>query len=176
MYPYLRMFVHAAKARRETALPLTGTHVSHHRITIFDIDPWMELNNGRTLTLFDLGRVGMGLRMGLPDVMKRMGWGLTVAGNSTRYRKRVTLGTRLEMRSRCIGWDARFMYIEQSMWRGEDCTSHMLLRSAVIADRRMLPPAELLRELGQPETSAPLPDWVAAWAEADALRPWPPER
>lgn len=176
MYPYLRMFAEMTKARRASPLALTDTHISHHRITIFDIDPWAELNNGRTLTLYDLGRVGMGIRMDLPKLMKRNHWGLTVAGNTTRYRKRVTLGQRLEMRTRCIGWDQRFLYIEQSMWRGDDCTSHMLLRSAVIADARMMPPAELLRALDQPAQSPALPDWVTAWSAADALRPWPPAR
>lgn len=173
MYPYLRMALHMRAARRAGPLPLTGTHVSHHLITPFDIDPWMELNNGRTLTLFDLGRVGMGIRIGLPQVMKRNGWGLTVAGNTTRYRKRVTIGTRLVMRTRCIGSDERFLYVEQSMWRGTDCTSHMLLRSAVVENRRMIPPARLLDALDAPRPD--LPGWVRAWSDADAMRPWPPE-
>ncbi len=176
MYPYIRMALHARAARSQSPLTLTDTHVSHHRITPFDIDPWRELNNGRTLTLFDLGRVGMGIRMGLPQVLRRHGWGLTVAGNTTRYRKRVTLGDRLEMRTRTIGWDHRFLYLEQSMWRDDDCTSHMLLRSAIVENRRMMEPARLLAALDQPQTSPPLPEWVTAWADADALRPWPPER
>lgn len=173
MYPYLRMALHVRAARRAAPLPLTGTHVSHHWITPFDIDPWMELNNGRTLTLFDLGRVGMGIRIGLPQVMKRNGWGLTVAGNTVRYRKRVTVGTKLVMHTRCIGSDDRFLYVEQSMWRGGDCTSHMLLRSAVVENRRMIPPARLLDALDAPRPE--LPTWVRAWSDADAMRPWPPE-
>lgn len=47
----------------------------------------MELNNGRTLTLYDLGRVPLGIRTGLAATVQRMGWGMAIAGNSTRYRK-----------------------------------------------------------------------------------------
>ena len=34
---------------------------------------------------------------------------------------------------------------------------------------------EVLRALGQPEESPPLPDWVQAWVAGDAQRVWPPE-
>jgi hypothetical protein len=40
---------------------------------------------------------------------------MAVAGNSLRYRRRVRAFHRLEMRSRLLGWDARFLYVEQSM-------------------------------------------------------------
>ncbi len=81
---------------------------------------------------------------------------------------------RIEMRSRILGWDARFTYAEQSLWRGAECCSHALLRMAITGGRGIVPSADLARALGLPEASPPLPGWVAAWAEADARRPWPP--
>lgn len=176
MYPFVRMMKERWKFRNAPALPLLGAHVSHHVCWPWDLDPWLELNNGRTLTLYDLGRIPLGRRNGLHAVAKAMGWGLTVAGNTTRYRKRVPAFARLEMVSRCIGWDARFFYVEQSMWRGADCTSHMLLRSAVTAKAGIVPPAKVLAAMGQPGQSPDLPDWVQGWIAADALRPWPPRR
>jgi len=174
MYPYIRMFAQLWTFRHASALPMTGTHVSRHMCLPWDIDPWMELNNGRTLTLYDLGRIPMAIRMGFKQVARDKGWGLTVAGNSTRYRRRVRMFDRFEMRSTVIGWDDRFIYISQSMWRGEECTSQMLLRSAIVGKTGMVAPSEVLRALGQPEPSPPLPDWVQGWIAADAQRPWPP--
>lgn len=181
MYPYARMFKELFKFRNAPALGVFDTHISHHICWPWDIDPWMELNNGRTLTLYDLGRIPLGQRMGLHKVLKSKGWGLAVAGNTTRYRKRVKMFHRLEMLTRIIGWDARFLYIEQSMWRNGECTSHILIRSAVTgAGERgkggIVPPAELARAFGIAEESPPLPDWVQAWIAADAARPWPPIR
>jgi acyl-CoA thioesterase FadM len=178
MYPYLRMFKELWKFRAAPRLAPLEAHVSHHRIWPQDLDPWRELNNGRTLTLFDLGRIPMARRMGLDRVLAQNGWGLTVAGNSTRYRKRVTLFQRLRQVSRVIGWDARFIYMEQSFWRdgpdGADCTAQMLLRSAIISKGGMVPPAQMVAALGHDLPSPPLPEWVAAWIDADAQRPWPP--
>jgi hypothetical protein len=101
---------------------------------------------------------------------------MAVAGSSVRYRKRVTAFTRLTMHSRCIGWDDRFIYNEQSMWRGEDCTSHVLIRSAITSKAGIVPPVELARAAGISLESPALPDWVLAWIKADACRPWPPSR
>jgi acyl-CoA thioesterase FadM len=179
MYPFARMVKELVKFRNAAPLGLFDTHVSTHRIWPWDLDPWMELNNGRTLTLFDLGRVPLVNRMGLRRVLRGKGWGLTVAGNSTRYRRRVTVFEKLTMKTRLIGWDARFLYTEQSMWRGEECTSHILIRSAIVQAAQgragIVTPAEFARALGVPPESPPLPEWVIAWAEADAKRPWPPQ-
>lgn len=176
MYPYLRLMAEIWRARRAPPLGLFDTHVSHHRIWPQDLDPWRELNNGRTLTLFDLGRIPMSLRMGFDRVARARGWGITVAGNATRYRRRVTLFQRLECRSRVLGWDGRFIYLEQSFWRGDECTSAMLLRSAFTRKGGLVPPAEVALALGVATKSPPLPEWVLHWIAADAGRPWPPLR
>jgi acyl-CoA thioesterase FadM len=176
MYPFLRMAKELWKFRNAPPLSLLQPHTSTHRVWPQDLDIWNELNNGRTLTLFDLGRIPMSVRMGFKAVAKAKGWGITVAGNSLRYRKRVTLGQKLTQVSRVIGWDARFVYLEQSFWRGEDCTAQMLLRSAFISKAGMVPPSEVLVALGQVQPSPDLPEWVSAWIAADALRPWPPQR
>lgn len=181
MYPFLRMFKEMARASRMPPLGLFDTHVSHHLCWPWDLDPWVELNNGRTLTLYDLGRLPLGSRTGLHRVLTEKGWGMTVAGSSVRYRRRVTMFSRMTTYSRCLGWDARFLYTEQSMWTGEDCASQVLIRSAVVgsvngARTGIVPPSELAVALGAGPESPELPDWVKAWIAADATRPWPPER
>lgn len=174
MYPFLRMAKELAMSRRAPALGPLDTHVSFHRCWPWDIDFWSELNNGRTLTLYDLGRIGLGQRTGLFAVLRRERWGLTVAGSSVRYRSRVRAFQRVKMRTRLIGWDARFLYIEQGMWRGGTCTSHMLLRAAVTDAAGIVASARVTDALGIDPASPPLPDWVEAWIAAEAQRPWPP--
>ena len=174
MYPFLRMAKELWLNRNAPALPITGTHVSRHICWPWDLDPWRELNNGRTLTLYDLGRLPLGQRIGLHKVLAANGWGMTVAGNTTRYRRRVRLFDRLTMVSRALGWDARFLYMEQSMWKNGACTSHMLIRSAVTSKDGIVAPARVLAAMGQPAESPALPAWVQAWIAAEATRPWPP--
>ena len=174
MYPFIRFIKEMVRHRRAGGLGICDMHVSHHRCWPWDLDPWMELNNGRTLTLYDLGRIPMALRTGLIAVLRAQGWGMTVAGNSTRYRRRVRMFQRFELRSRFIGWDARFLYIEQGMWIDGECANHILIRSAITSRAGIVPPAQVMQALGQPAQSPPLPDWVQRWIAADAARIWPP--
>ena len=106
---------------------------------------------------------------------KAKGWGLAVAGASVRYRKRVKMFDRIEMYSRLLGWDERFIYMDQTMWVRGACTSQALLRSAITQGKRgIVPPAEMAVAMGLSGESPALPGWVQDWIAADATRPWPP--
>ncbi len=176
MYPFFRMALEFWRFRKAPPLGLLEAHVSRHRCWPWDLDPWRELNNGRTLTLFDLGRVPMGRRNGLHRVLAARGWGAAVAGSVVRYRKRVRAFDAITMHSRCIGWDGRFFYIEQSMWLGEECSSHMVVRSAITSKAGIVAPERVLAEMGLAQDSPPLPGWVQQWIVTEAARPWPPQR
>jgi len=177
MYPFVRMAKELVIHRNAPPLAMGEVHVSRHICWPWDLDFWFELNHGRTLTLYDLGRVPMARRMGLLRVISQNGWGLTVAGVSVRYRHRVRAFQRFEMRSRAIGWDGRFMYLEQSMWnRAGKCVNHALYRTAVSGPDGIVPPQTVMAEMQFDGPTPVLPDWVQAWIEADARRPWPPIR
>ena len=177
MYPFIRMSKEIWKFRNAKPLALGEPHISYHRCWPHDLDFWMELNNGRTLTLYDLGRIPAARRNGLVRAIRENGWGLTVAGNTLRYRRRIRMFDRIEMRSRVLGWDHRFLYLEQSMWRMDgECANHALYRTAITSSDGIVPPERMARALGFPETSPELPDWVQAWIAADAQRPWPPQK
>lgn len=175
MYPLFRFVLETVRAGRAAELPLDGVHVSHHRCWPGDLDPWLELNNGRTLTLYDLGRMPLAQRTGLVAALRTNRWGITVAGASVRYRRRVRAFQRIEMRSAFVGRDARFLYVHQAMFDGDEALSSVLIRGAVTSAQGIVPTDRVLAAIGHDGALPPLPRWVEAWAEADALRPWPPE-
>ena len=175
MYPFIRMIWHMAKSRRQARLPLLGTHHSQHICMPWDIDFWMELNNGRTLPLYDLGRLPLAQRIGLVDLLREHKWGLTVAGSMVRYRRRIRPFARFQMRSRCIGWDQRFVYVDQSMWRGEECCGQAIFRLAVTDANGIVPTAKVASAYDPDVQTPDLPGWVQTWLAAEDDRPWPPE-
>lgn len=175
MYPLLRIAKSMVMARYQSPLRWGQVHVSHHICWPWDLDLWMELNNGRTLTLYDLGRVPLAMRSGIMRVLAQQKWGMTMAGATVRYRRRIRLFERVEMRSRCIYADGRFVYIEQSMWnRRGDCANHIVYRAAFVDANGIVAPERLAAALGQPLPDSPPPNWLAAWIKAEDLRPWPP--
>ena len=175
MYPLIRLGIELLLARTAPPLPLDGVHVSRHTCWPWDVDPWCELNNGRTLTLYDLGRVPLAVRCGLTRVLRANRWGLTVAGSSVRYRRRVRAFDRFELRSAFIGRDARFLYVAQAMSCRGEAVSSALIRSAVTSAEGIVATSRVMAAMGAPDWDRPLPAWIEAWTEAEAKRPWPPE-
>lgn len=178
MYPLGRMMKEMVLQRNAPKIGLLEVHRSSHRCWPWDLDPWMELNNGRTLTLYDLGRLPMMLRNGLVESLRKSKCSMTVAGASVRYRQRIRVFQRVDMLTRVLGWDDRFLYMEQGLWNGDRCANHILLRLAVTNPMAggIVPPIELLRHFSEqvPKDSPALPDWVLRWIESEATRPWPP--
>lgn len=174
MYPFLRTASVLITERRKPPMDLFDTHVLPMRCLPWDLDGFLEMNNGRILTLYDLGRYALSVRTGLGAVLQAKRWGLVVAGSSVRYRKRITGFQCFELRTRLVGWDELFFYIEQGMWQGETCCNHALLRTGVTKAGRLHPTEEVATAMAVDPVSPPLPQWVRAWAQADRKRPWPP--
>ena len=174
MYPFLRLPWQFWRHRASGPLALGGTHVSEHVCWPWDLDIFGELNNGRALTLYDMGRIPWLRRLGLDRAIRENRWQVAVAGASVRYRRRVRAFDRITMKTRAIGWDARFLYSEQSMWVRGECAGHVLIRSAVTDRNGIVPPARVLASLGHEVPAPELPSWVKAWIAAEAERPWPP--
>lgn len=176
MFPFVRLAKDVFLATRMPRLSnLTDVHVSHHRCWPQDLDAFAEMNNGRVLTLYDLGRIAMAQRVGLIRILRRERWGLTMAGSSVRYRRRIHGFEKFEMRSRAVCWDDKFTYIEQSMWKQNgECASHVLYRAAITDKVGLVSPARVLTAMGQDTASPQEPDWIANWKAAEVTRPWPP--
>ena len=87
MYPYLRTLKFFA--RRKSKLAIGDESVVNMRVLFSDVDPFMELNNGRHLTMMDFGRFDLAIRTGLLSVAKQKNWSFTIAGASVRYRHRL---------------------------------------------------------------------------------------
>lgn len=175
MYPFLRLLKEFIVVSRKPKLGPFDVHKSYHMCWPWDLDMFAELNNGRTLTLYDLGRIPLANRAGLVPVLVKNKWRFTMAGVSVRYRRRVTAFQRIEMHSRLVGWDHRFFYMEQTMWVKGQATSSCLYRTAIISDEGIVEPPLVAEAMQLNPQSPQLPDWVSAWIEADAKRQWPPE-
>lgn len=175
MFPFFRLGKELIIHRNAPELSIGKEHISRHMCMPWDLDMFLELNNGRTLSFFDLGRLVLAKRIGMFRVLKREGWGSSMAGACVRYRRRVTVFNVVEMRSRFIGWDARFAYMEQSMWhKNGDCANHAVYRVAMTDKNGIVSMDRVARAMGYDEISPPLPEWVRRWIAMEDARLWPP--
>jgi acyl-CoA thioesterase FadM len=176
LYPYLKLFKTLIKAKFGSSLNIDDKSVLKMRVFLGDIDFYPELNNGRHLTLMDMGRLDLAQRTGLMQVVQRQKWGFVVAGASVRYRHRLKAFERFELHTRIVATDDRWFYFHQNTIRKGNIHSSALVRAGITSKQGLVPVRKVLDALGTPDWNPGMPKWVAAWSEAEELRSWESKR
>lgn len=142
------------------------------RIWPTDLDVMGEANNGRFLTLMDFGRFDLYFRMSsVRAAVSRNKWGAVVAGSSVRYRKRMFMFQKFTLYTRLLAADERWLYLGQSIERGDTIHVGGLVRVAVTDKNGSVPIARVAEEAGI-EINQFVPDWIKSWDLSDQARPW----
>lgn len=174
MYPVTRLIGTILKAPWTTSINPSVIGEVTFRCRPWDLDMFLEMNNGRVLTLYDLGRFDLLLRAGITKTLKKQRWGLVIASCSVRYRRRIRAFEKVTIRTRVAGADDRWVYIAQSMWVGGQPASSVLLRTAITAKGKAIAPSLVLEALGLEDQELQMDNWEQAWIENENQRPWPP--
>lgn len=179
MYPFIRytstIIKSAIRAKKGNTLTFRDTGEIEFFCRLTDIDNFLEMNNGRVLTLYDMGRTDFAVRSGLGRQLLKQHWGMVVAGSTVQYRKRIRAFDKVTMKTHIAGFDERWIYIEQSMWvKGKPCSS-ALLRTGITEGGKVIETARVLEVLDQADWQLPPTGYVAEWIVSDADRPWPPQ-
>ena len=174
MYPLGRLFSSFIRATMSGPIGVDAVCETTFRCMPWDIDLWGEMNNGRVLTLYDVGRINLAIRTGLARVLKRENWGLVVAGSSVRYRRRVRMFDKVTMRSQVSLFEERWIYVVQSMWVNGQPTSSVLVRTAVTKNGKAIVTDRVLEALNVADWKPEPSDWIESWKSSEEMRPWPP--
>ena len=153
---------------------LGPTEVGRVRLTTLptDIDLLQHMNNGRYLSLFDLGRWDLLVRTGLWDVMKARGWYAVVSSETVTFRKSLNLWQRFDVESRMIGHDDKAVYLEHRAVVDGEVYARAIIRARMMKrSGGTLSHEELFAAVGRPEGIPEVQDWVHEWAAASALPP-----
>jgi acyl-CoA thioesterase FadM len=140
------------------------------RVLPTDIDVLRHLNNGRYLSLFDLGRWDLLTRSGLVAAMTKKGWYAVVAAETITFRRSLELWQRFDLETRLIGHDDRAVYLEHRALVGEEIYARAIIRARIL--RRTggtVPHDELFAAVGRPEGLPDIEPWVHEWAAGSAL-------
>ncbi|HEV7768014.1 MAG TPA: thioesterase family protein [Thermoanaerobaculia bacterium] len=137
-----------------------------------DCDLNFHLNAGRYVSFMDVARLELIGRMRLFGEMLRRGWRPVMGGAVMRYRRSVMPFQRFDIRSRVIGWDEKWIYIEHIVEVGGKFCAVGHMRTVIRAKDGdgNVPPSEVLALMGQQLASPPLPEFVANWRNAEEGR------
>lgn len=140
------------------------------RVLPTDIDLLRHMNNGRYLSLFDLGRWDLLTRAGLVAAMTKQGWYAVVAAETITFRRSLELGQRFDLETRMIGHDDRAVYLEhRALVRGEIYARAIIRARILRRSGGTVPHDELFAAVGRPEGLPDIESWVHDWAAGSAL-------
>ncbi|MGI9526726.1 MAG: acyl-CoA thioesterase [Weeksellaceae bacterium] len=174
MYPFLRFFYNQYKSKRKPKL----NHIfeeSTLNMTVWptDIDLFMELNNGRYLTLMDMGRFDIGHRIDLFKIMKKRKWSLMVGAVSGRFRRRLKPFQRFTLHTQLIHFDHRWFYFKQSFIAKGKIHASFLVRTALVSKDGLVPTEDVVQALNlDTEWIAEnnhKNDWLESWLVSDEI-------
>jgi acyl-CoA thioesterase FadM len=171
MYPYLRLAKVVTGALLGDSIDLNDVARLRMLVWPLDIDIYPEMNNGRHLTIMDLGRADFAIRSGILKTGHRKGWGLVAAGASVRFRHRLAPLRRFVLSTRVVGHDARWFYfLNETEQAGRTCSS-ALVRVGLRSKEGLVPSDTVLDALERPEWNPTMPEWVLKWIAAEDARP-----
>lgn len=164
---YFRLLLLRLRTRRARPLSLRDEARTPFRVTLTDLDPLRHVNNGKYLSMLDLGRMDLMLRSGFWQSLTDRGWYPVVAAQTITYKRSLTLGQRFELVTRVLGVDERSAYMEQTFTRRGTVVARAVVQARFLrTSGGTVSTEELMEALGGAPEDRTLPAWVHDWAGA----------
>lgn len=154
-----------------------GPLVTPLRLRVYpnDLDFNEHMNNGRYLTLMDLGRLHLVACTGLLKPMIKLKLAPTLAAAQMRYRMQLLPFQPFDLETRVVCWDAKWIYMEQRFLYVKGPKVGAVAAIGIVKgafyDRRTkttMPSAELLALLGRADEQSPdFPPYIQEWIKAE---------
>ncbi len=90
------------------------TSESRFRVLPLDLDAFGHMNNGRYLQIMDVARTEWMIQTGVAGTIRAERWSPILGGGVIRYRHSLRLMQFYRVRTRLLGWDHRWFYLEHS--------------------------------------------------------------
>ncbi|MCW2971798.1 MAG: thioesterase [Thermoleophilia bacterium] len=164
-YPWV-----ARTARRAPKADFFDETFRAMRVLPIDCDFNLHINNGRYLSIMDLGRIDHATRTGWWATFRARGWNPVATGVTIRFRRELRIGARYRLYTKLAGWDERWFFFEQRFERADGSLAARAYVKAAVLDkgRRPVAPREVVAELGADPTSPQLPNGITTWQQIDA--------
>ncbi|MBN8911164.1 MAG: thioesterase family protein [Rhizobiales bacterium] len=148
------------------------------RVLPNDLDLSLHMNNGRYLTVMDLGRLDLLIRSGLAGAVWRNGWTPVANAALIRFRRELRAFTRYRLETRVLGWHEQAVLMEQTFVfadrdREGQVAARALIKGALYdrKTRRYVPVEDMMAAIGVSGASPPASADLEAFLAADrALR------
>ncbi len=171
---WLRLIWLFSTSRWRSELAPTGVSALGFRVWPHDLDMSFHMNNGRYLTIMDLGRLDVIIRTRLWRAVLRHRWTPIASAAQIRFSRELKLFDRFRLETSILAWDETSVVMEQVFYldggaRDGEVSARALFRGGLYdrAKRRFVPIAVLMSEIGAVGGSPPMTPEIEAFLKAD---------
>ena len=141
--------------RRRPRIDLLDPVTLDLRVWPTDLDLFGHVNNGRYLSLMDLGRLALMEQTGLLAAARANRWMPLVRGIDIEYFRPLHPWQPFTLHTRLLGWDRKWLYVGQHFRRGDTRIAEARLHGLLRGGRGNVAPADMLAALGQADRESP---------------------
>lgn len=166
---YGRLFLIFLKAffQRQTKPPLTVVNTPF-RVLPHDLDFNFHMNNGRYLTLMDLGRFDYMRQTGILFKALSVQWMPILGETQMSFFRPLNLFQSFHIETRVEFWDEKWFIMSQSFCRGDKVMARGYIRGLLRGPQGNIPPLEVMRlspqwtsDVSSPSASPEIQNWMA---------------
>ncbi len=130
-----------------------------------DCDINFHLNNSRYLAMMDLARTWLMAEMGLLHLFVKDKWMPIMNACSITYIKEIKPLQKFDIKSKMLGWDEKYFYIEQKFMTNDKLHAIAYVRGVFVHKGKRIEISELIKaanyEGDEPQLPEPIEHWKA---------------
>ncbi|MBL4803799.1 MAG: thioesterase family protein [Alphaproteobacteria bacterium] len=171
---YIRLLLCILKSIRAPRMDILDKSVLRFHVLPTDLDFNMHMNNGRYLTIMDLGRLDVMIRTGLIKRVTDKSHAPVVGSAKIRFRLPLLPFQAYDLETQIIHWDEEWAYIEQRFVIASGDKAGAVAAIAVVKgslydriNKRRPNPQEFLKASGFDIPSPPVTPFITSWGMAE---------
>jgi YbgC/YbaW family acyl-CoA thioester hydrolase len=133
------------------------------RVGLADIDFNMHINNARYMVFMERARWDHPVQTASWDLMLKEKLNFIVAGIEMGYIREIRLGARFEVESRYLGWDDKYVYLEQRFLVKDKIYAYGLVKGVFLQRGKLAKPDHAGKILGITHAPDALPEHMELW-------------
>jgi acyl-CoA thioesterase FadM len=149
MYVYFRMLKVAVRAFFSPRARFLDPIRTEIRVWPNDLDFNFHLNNGRYLTLMDLGRFDLTIRTGLVRAVFSKGWLPVLATASIQFYRSIGPFQKFFLQTKIVHWDEKWVYLSQTFHCEGKVVASALVKAVFKHKKQTVPVRKLFEFVGE---------------------------
>ncbi len=151
---------------KKQADPLSPVILNMH-VMPNDLDIYGHVNNGRYLSIMDLGRLQLMAATGLLKLIQQNKWAPLLGSVKIHFLKPLKVFQSFTLTTQTVYWDEKWIYLEQKIQRQDKLCAVALLKILFIDKQGKIEPEKILNLLPNPPAKPAIPFAIKNWMDAE---------